>query len=188
MTHSMIAACGVLVAGTLTLSAQAPTPAPQTPRPSQTTPARTDDKTMTVTGCLKPADASQTAPAPSASPSTTAPASRFMLTNVEPDGGTPGSSSSASAAKPAKPAPEDSPAAGTMSGAGKQYVLVPDAGVNLAAHLNHKIRITGKLSDKADTKTTAPAETRTGATATTPATIAVSAVTMVSASCTPATN
>ena len=89
MTHSMIAACGVLVAGTLTLSAQAPTPAPQTPRPSQTTPARTDDKTMTVTGCLKPADASQTAPAPSASPSTTAPASRFLLTNVEPDGGTP---------------------------------------------------------------------------------------------------
>jgi hypothetical protein len=186
MTHSMIAACGVLVAGTLTLSAQAPAPAPQTPRPSPTTPARTDDRTMTVTGCLKPADASQTAPAPSASPSTSAPASRFLLTNVEADGGSPGGSSSASAAKPSKPAPEDSPAAGTMSGAaGKQYVLVPDAGVNLAAHLNHKIRITGKLADKADTKT-APAETRAGAT--TSAAIAVSAVTMVSASCTPATD
>ena len=98
------------------------------------------------------------------------------------------SSASTPAAKPSKPAPEESPAAGTMTGAGKQYVLVPDAGVNLAAHLNHKIRITGKLSDKGDTKTTAPAETRAGATATTPATIAVSAVTMVSASCTPATN
>ena len=187
MTHPMIAACGVLVAGTLTLSAQAPAPAPQTPRPSQNTPARTDDKTMTVTGCLKPADASQAAPAPSATPSPAAPASRFMLTNVEPDTGSPAGGSTA-AAKPAKPAPEESPAAGTMTNAaGKQYTLVPDAGVNLAPHLNHKVRITGKLSDKAETKTVAPAEPRASA-MTAPATIAVSAVTMVSATCTPATN
>ena len=186
MTHPMIAACGVLVAGTLTLSAQAPAPAPQTPRPSPNTPARTDDKTMTVTGCLKPADASQTAPAPSATPSTTAPASRFMLTNVEADTGS-AAGGSTSTAKPSRPAPEESPAAGTMTSAGNRYILMPDAGVNLAAHVNHKVRITGTLSDKADTKTAAPAEPRAGA-MTTPATIAVSAVTMVSATCTPATN
>jgi hypothetical protein len=205
MKHAIIAACGALtVAGTLTLAAQTP---PQAPRPAPSTPTRTDDKTMTVVGCLKAWDATAGAPATGAAttPGTTAgaPPSRFVLTNVEPD------------AKDAKATTPSAP--GTTTGAAamstKQYVLTADTGVNLAAHLNHKVRITGKASTMAEhsaagaTATTprpsdpsrpgempAPAPADPGRTA--PAhdmakaftTVSVSSVTMISATCTGATN
>ena len=94
----------------------------------------------------------------------------------------------------------------------KQYVLTADAGVNLAAHLNHQVRITGKSSTMAEhsaagaTTTPRPSDPSRPGEMPTPApadpgrtapahgmakaftTVAVSSVTMISASCTGATN
>ena len=209
MKHAIFAAVGALtVAGTVTLAAQTPqTPQrPQTPTPSPTTPARTDDKTITATGCLKAWDASMDAgrpgstTAPGSTTPSTAAAQRFVLSDVEPDtkgtmGSTPGSTGSTAGSTASQPG---------AKATGKQYVLVAD-GVNLTPHLNHKVRVTGKVTEMADHSasghTTTPAPTpdpsRPGETPRTGdrmamdkawSTIAVSSVTMVSATCTGATN
>jgi hypothetical protein len=143
MKHSLFAAIGaVAVAGTLTLSAQTPTPPtsrPQTPAPSPSTPSRTDDKTMTLTGCLKAQDASMDAGRPTSAPSSgAAAAGKFVLTTVE---GNSMGTSKPDATKPGSTMP------GASSAGGKQYALTAGAGVNLAAHVNHQVRVTGTLSD-----------------------------------------
>jgi len=208
MNHSLFAAFGALaVAGSLTLSAQTPTtpaPRPQTPTtPSPSTPARTDDKTMTVTGCLKAGDA---ATADGATSRGTASGATFRLTNVVDDAT---STNRPSAATPGAA----TPGAMSTSPAGKQYVLTADSGVNLSAHVNHQVRVTGKMSETADrsrettstpaapgARPTDPAEpgstVRPGETPTArdhmtmdkaSSTIAVSSVTMISSSCPGAT-
>jgi hypothetical protein len=193
--HAIIAACGAIaVAGTMTLSAQTQ-PRP-TPRPAPSTPSRTDEKTTTVTGCLKAWDAAAGAPATDAT-APAAPAQRFVLTNIEPN----------PMSAPSEGAPARAGGAGTMGT--KQYVLTADTGVNLAAHLNHKVRVTGKAithTEHSAAETTRPPETtRPGEVpvprpadpgrtidrtdmATAWTTLAVSSVTMVSATCAGATN
>ena len=73
MTHTFYAALGALaIAGSSTLSAQTAVPSavrPQTAKPSASTPSRTVDKTMTVTGCLKAQDASDAGRPNSTTPS-----------------------------------------------------------------------------------------------------------------------
>jgi hypothetical protein len=189
MTHSLSGALGALaVAGTLTLSAQTPTPSaprPQTPSPSPSTSSRSHDKTLTLTGCLKAQDADPGRPNSTASG--TATASKFVLTNVQGD--------SMAMVKPGATTP------GTKTRTA--IALTADAGVDLAAHVNHQVRVTGKHTemtpaDPAATpgdplkpdSTASPGETpptgnRTGPDRT--STLAVSSVTMISSSCTAAT-
>lgn len=217
MKHAIIAACGaVTVAGTIALSAQTPpTPArPQTPQPSQSTPSRTDDRTTTLTGCLKAWDATMSGPSagavtPGATAGSTpaAPGGKFVLTNVRPDSGGTAASGSATTS-----APTTMPSAG--NGDTKQYVLTADSGVNLAAHNNHQVRVTGKVEAMADHSamdnakpgaTARPGEMTPGSSAgaTTDQTrtstdrnnmgkawptMTVSSVTMISATCTNPTN
>lgn len=210
MRHPIIAACGAFtIAGTLSLSAQVP-PRPQTPQPSKSTPTRTDERTMTVAGCLKAWDASMSGPStatstPGAASGSSAPAmaGKFVLTNVQTDA----AGTSGTAAKP------ETGAAGATTGdtkdSGKQYVLTADSGVNLQAHLNHQVRVTGKVTATPDTsagdarrgESTRPGETTTPGETPDPTrpttgrddmgkawpTMAVSSVTMVSATCTGAT-
>ena len=145
MNHSFITALGaVAVAGTLTLSAQTPTPPaprPQTPTPSPSTSTRADDKTITLTGCLKSQDSSTDAARPASTPSS-GPAAKFVLTNIEgPSTGT---------TKPDATTPSATTPNSTSNVSGKQYALTADAGVNLAAHVNHQVRVTGKLSGMDD--------------------------------------
>jgi hypothetical protein len=192
MHHSLFAALGAIaVAGTMTLAAQTPTPPtprPQTPTPSPSTPSRTDDKTMTLTGCLKSADgaadSSRTTPGtPSGAASATA--TKFVLTDIETDsmGSSPSTTPSTTGTTPGTTGTTMSKA-----NAGKQYTLTADAGVNLAAHLNHKVRVTGKISDMPapSGSTTRPGETSPSADRTSMdkgQTLAVSSVTMISGSC-----
>ena len=200
MKHSLFAAFGaVAVAGTLTLSAQTPTPAaprPQTPTPSPSTSARADDKTITLTGCLKAQDASMDAARPAGTPSSApATSAKFVLTNVE--------GTSMGTTKPDATTPGSTMPSATSSASAKQYALTADAGVNLAAHVNHQVRVTGKISGMDDhsmahadpaakpgdpAKPSRPAEPspsgdRMGMDKPS-ATLAVSAVTMISNSCT----
>lgn len=105
---------------------------PSLPRPtppaSPGTTRQSDPPTVTVTGCLKAWDASLTPPA--GTPAGAA-AGRFLLTNLEP---TP----------PAPTAPgkviDDPPPPNT------QYVVTAEPDVNLAAHVNHKVRIEGRVA------------------------------------------
>ncbi len=191
MNHPLFAALGAIAgSGTMTLTAQTPAPSPprpQTPSPSST-PSRTDDKTITVTGCLKAGDgsmdSSRTTPNPSASATST-----FVLTDIDDS-----SSNTAGSGTTA----ERTPGRSGTSMAGKQYALKADTAVNLSAHVGHKVRVTGKLDDMGDrmreTATADPAArpadpARPGSTGARDAmgptqTLTVSTVTMISPACT----
>ena len=187
MTHAIFATCGALVvAGGLALSAQTPTqPRPQTPAGSPSTPSPTDDRTVTAAGCLKAWEATTggAAAAPPAA-SATSPVAKYVLTNVEEEA--------------TSTRGETKPSTSTMT---KQYILVPESGVNLAAHLNHKVRVTGKVSPTMEhsaapiTRPSDPAKPdqtpRTGMDRTGMdkgwSTLTVSSLTMVSATCPSAT-
>jgi hypothetical protein len=145
-------------------------------------PTRAEEKTLTVTGCLKTWDAAMSptgaASSGASTPSASTPvATRFVLTNVESDM-TSGS------------------AAGSAVAVASQYAVTADASVNLSTHVNHKVRITGKATPPAPA--TAPSSsTATGTRPTDPertgdrmaampkpmATLAATSLTMVSASC-----
>jgi hypothetical protein len=183
MTRTMLAACAIgAFAASTTIGAQ--TPPPPKPQPSTPPMASQDKDTVTLTGCLKAWDSSVAGTGTSTTPSTTGTtaASKFMLTNVEPD--------AASATKPA---------------AAQYYaVMAESSAVNLSAHLNHKVRVTGKKT-AAHTSTTRPDPAKPGEPKPDPSkpsagiisgdaahkelgTVTVSSVTMISSTCPSATN
>lgn len=144
MTRTLTLAGAIALAASAMVSAQtAPLPMPRPKAPaSPGTTRQADPAPITVTGCLKPWDASTT-PAQGLGAGA---AGRFLLTDVEAN--TPGTATPGMAA-PVAPAPKT------------QYVVTADAGVNLNAHLNHKVRITGMVA-KSDASAPAepPAESR----------------------------
>ncbi len=185
MKDAILAACGALfVAGTVALSAQTPArPATPSPATQPVAPTRAEEKTVTVTGCLKTLDAAMSptgaAPSSASTPSAgTSVATRYVLTNVESDM-TSGSSS------------------GSAAAVATQYAVTADStSVNLSPHVNHKVRITGKATPASPTA--APSSsTATGTRPTDPertgdrmaampkpmATLAATSLTMVSATC-----
>lgn len=202
MKYSFFAACGVVtLASTMTLSAQTPatpTTRPQTPAPTQPA-ARTDQNTVTVTGCLKgwdstmgtaPADAMAKPGDPMAKPgdpmaksgTTPTAGTRYMLTATD-------------ASKPATPSATTTPS--TTPGAQahpqpSQYIVTAGSGVNLAAHVNHQVRVTGTvaaghaMTDKPAAPATRPGDPKasTGMTGDKAwGTLTATSVTMVSATC-----
>ena len=180
MRTTMLTACAMLVAG-LAVSAQTPQTPPQSSTPSTSAPRSTDAAgPMPVTGCLAAWDGkSMTGRADSASPSGSPGAAvsttgtTYMLTNVH------GSGSSSS------------------SGAASSFLLTGDSSVNLSAHLNHKVQITGAVDKGAENSSATPSQTTPPSDAATasadsrahdmgamkPATLRVTSVTMVSATC-----
>lgn len=157
MRHAIFAACGAFtLAGTMTLVAQTP---PQAPRPSSPTPTPTrtdtDDRTITVTGCLKAWDSTMTGPATGAATpgaangsGSAAMAGKFVLTNVQ---GNAARMPGDTAAKPDSTTATGAAHTGdAKSDDTKQYVLTADSGVNLKAHVNHQVRVTGKTTAMAD--------------------------------------
>jgi hypothetical protein len=133
MRSNILAACGVLVVAGLTVSAQTPQTQPQPSTPS-TPKTRSMDAagSVTVTGCLAAWDGKATAgPADSASSSSSASAkgastagTKYVLTHVQEGSG---ASTSGSSSVPAT------------------YLLKADSSVDLNAHLNHKVQITGSV-------------------------------------------
>lgn len=144
MNYSILAACGaVTLASAMTLSAQTPAPPATRPQPpAPTPPAMTDQSSVTVTGCLKTWDATMGDGAaqpmakpgdPMAKPDAPMASTRWLLTNVQADkatGQTPSQTPSAGAA-------------GAATSQASQYVVMAGTGVNLSAHVNHQVRITG---------------------------------------------
>jgi hypothetical protein len=193
MKYTSLAACGALtLAATLTASAQAPvqppTTRPQPPAPTQ--PAATVTHPITVTGCLTPWDnAIGKAPVdPAVTPGSTPMAGTRYVLMVE-------------AEKPAAPAgtppaatPPATPPAATAPPAHPQiskFVVSAAPGVDLAAHVNHKVRVTGTVETAKEPPTTPAATGRPGDPAPAAkvaseqdwAPLTATAVTMVSATC-----
>ena len=162
-TNIFATACGVALAA-FTVSAQTPQAPPTQPTtPSAAARPASDDKpTVTVTGCLM----SDSRASSSASPTDNSrAAAKYILTNVQDTG---------------------APAASTPSaGAGKSYVLKSDAGVDLSAHVNHKVQITGSLDKSAHSSgnpSSATASEKAQDSMNTPM-LKVSNLTMVSSTC-----
>ena len=132
----------------------AQTPPPTTSGASSTT----SPPTITVTGCVTP-DTMAT-PSTDSSP-------RFVLTSIDPQGGA-GNPSASTAAQPRS----------TLTG----YALKPAADVNLGAHLNHKVQITGTL-DTATTSSATSAQPSSPNTSSAMPALRVTSVKMVSSTC-----
>lgn len=142
MKNTIAAACGAWAIAGICVVAQTPAgqSSPSTP-PGQT--ARSaEGSSITVTGCLRPwtaaADRGAT-PSPAAADRGSDSAGKFILSNVDANS-----------------------AAGVTHAS---YVLKADASVDLAAHLNHKVEITGTLtppahsaSDKSSSSAASPGQ------------------------------
>jgi len=152
MNNALFAACGTLVlAGTMTLSAQTPAPTPAPPGwPQATVPAEPAPKPasgpMTMTGCLKTSDSAMGAPPAGAMakpgavmPGATVPGTHYMLADAAMDRPLFGGSAPAGAGAPAPAHPMTT-----------HYMLMAGAGVDLAAHVNHQVRITGIVAEAHD--------------------------------------
>ncbi len=165
MKKHFLAACSIVAMSGLGLAAQQPQPqpAPQTPPTEQTPPSQPAQRppdpspsptsqppatrstsaasdmaktATTVTGCLKTWDSRTMAPATgagsgagsaastaSAAPSSTGASAQYVLTNIERTG------------------------ANARSGASSFLLKTSDTGVSFSQHLNHKVEVTGTLSD-----------------------------------------
>jgi hypothetical protein len=159
MKKSILAMCSAVALSGVGLAAQQPSPTtpptqqtpptqpaqrppdpstPTTQPPTTSSQGRSDmaKTSMTVTGCLKTWDSRTMAPATgagsgagsAASPTSSTPASpgasaQYVLTNVE-------------------------GATGASRAAGSQFMLkTSDSSVSFSQHLNHKVQVTGTLSD-----------------------------------------
>ena len=115
------------------------TPSPQTPATRESSPMSEMARTATtVTGCLKTWDSRTMAPATGsgsgagsaaaqvgAAPSSTGASSQYVLTNIERS------------------------AAASRQGASTFLLKTSDSSVSFSQHLNHKVELTGTLSDSA---------------------------------------
>lgn len=142
MNNALVAACGALaLASTMTLSAQTPPPTPAQPVwPNATAPAQPEHKpapgTMTMAGCLKVSD-STVAAAPAGA--------RYVLANAameRPLFGGPMGTPTSGAPAPGAPGAAAPPAHPMAT----QYMVVAGSGVDLTAHVNHQVRITGTVA------------------------------------------
>lgn len=192
-------------------SPQQPTQSPQTrPQPDRPQPDRSrmgemaNAGAMTVTGCLKTWDASMkdssgTADPNAATGSSKGPASatpRYVLTDVTPDG------MQKDSAPPSAQSSQQSPYGPSSKASGAQaqtLALMADGGqVDFSKHLNHKVQLTGKLDAKDQSSRGAPQASSTGTSGSTgtatagrsaqamPMTVptfTVSALKMISSSC-----
>jgi hypothetical protein len=165
MKRQFLAACSIVAMSGFGLSAQQPQPqpAPQTPPTQQTPPSQPAQRppdpspsptsqppdtrstspssemaktATTVTGCLKTWDSRTMAPATGAgsgagsaaspvgsAPSSTGASGQFVLTNIERTG------------------------AAARGGASSFLLKTSDSGVSFSQHLNHRVEVTGTLSD-----------------------------------------
>jgi hypothetical protein len=140
MRNTIVAACGAWAIAGICVAAQTPSSQSSPTTPPGHAARSAEGSVITVTGCLKPwtaaADRGATPSAAGAERAADS-AGKFMLSDVTANS-----------------------AAGVTHAS---YMLKADASVNLAAHLNHKVEITGTLtppahssSDKSSTSATSP--------------------------------
>jgi hypothetical protein len=160
-----------------------PTP-PRQPAPGGMTGSAGQESTVTLTGCLQ-RDTASTAGQATAAQATSA-ASMFKLTNAKP-----ATSAAATAGSTASSTgPSSAQRGGTALPTASEYRLMAMGNVNLAPHANHQMTVTGTVVPAAPAAAGASAQPSAGAPTTAAAAamtpmLHVTAVTMVSATCTP---
>jgi hypothetical protein len=196
MRRTILAACTAITIAGLTLAAQTPpTPRPTQPQPPAAGASSSDTTTLTLTGCLKAWNTStmgRTGSAPtdpqSGAPSLASGNPEYVLTDIEDSTRKSGATGGAATATPPMVRPGISH---------DMYLLkAKDSTVNLAQHLNHKIQVTGNVSADSTLKSPAtatpppstpeagaPTPRDTSSAAGRPATLTVSSLTMISATC-----
>ena len=175
MTRQVLATCGAMAIAGLAVSAQSPQPStaqPPSTQPAASARASDSDKLLTVTGCV--ARAGSTSPTSSAGAAGST--DGFILTNAQ--------LGSKAKSSPDSPAATTPPAASTgpRSTASSYTLKAQGAGVDLSAHLNHKVTVTGTLDSMASSSAGTPSATDARPAAAMP-TLNVTSLTMVSSSC-----
>ncbi len=181
MTKHVCTVCGAIAIAGMTAMAQTPqpsTPSQPSTQPSSSQPAaQSDTRTVTFTGCLARGSAGSTTAASGSS-------SQFVLNNAQ------------AVSKASTPSSAPAASSAASSAAASSYILkAQGAGVDLSQHVNHKIQVTGTLDSmstpRTGSSTSPPSSTdpsrpsdqsSTQGQAATP-TLNVTAVTMVSSSC-----
>lgn len=144
MKSQLIAAGGALTLAVAAVSAQ-----PQDRTPS-TTAATNPARTVTVAGCLKPAGDSMSGTSrPGGTSGATGTDARYRLEDAEMKGGGAmgGSTSPGAPTAPGTPGTSTTGRTGMAADATDTYMVRASTTVNLAAHVNQKVEITGTLSD-----------------------------------------
>jgi hypothetical protein len=174
MKKHILAVCSVVAISGISLGAQQPPPQPQplpqtppteqTP-PAQPTPRPTDPATQPTEPSSRPADPATRQSSPMSDMARTATTvtgclktwdSRTMAPATGSGSGA-GSASSAVATKPATPGASaqfvlsniERSGAAARSGASSYLLKTSDSSVSFSQHLNHKVEVTGTLSDAA---------------------------------------
>ena len=176
MTRQVLATCGAMAIAGLTVTAQSPQPStaqPPSTQPAAAARASDSDKLLTITGCV--ARAGSTSPTASAG---AASSGGFILTNAQ--------AGSKAMSSPESPSATTPPGASTApkSTASSYTLKAQGMGVDLSAHVNHKVTVTGTLdsSSAATSPSSSPSATEARPAAAMP-TLNVTSVTMVSSSC-----
>ena len=138
MTRTIPAVCvGLTLAGLSMAAAQNPA--------TQSGSSQARGSSVTLTGCVKPWDGATTMPGGSSTSSRSSMGGpMYALTDVERSSASAtGSAGSTSSTSPGSTSP------GAMSGAMQSTYLLhsTDSSVNLSQHVNHKVAITGMVSD-----------------------------------------
>ena len=154
MTRFVGSTCSAIALAALAVAAQVPTPAPAQPPVAS---AVRQGKSVTLTGCVRPAEArmdrgGSTLTSPTLE-NARSPVQTYMLAHVT--GQTPGDMPSAS------------------------YALVTEANVDLAAHLNHRVEATGTISEVLERAGSTPA----GSAPVAPPTMHVTAMKLIAGTC-----
>ena len=189
MRRTILAACVALAFAGLSVAAQTPQPTrPSQPRTSAATTPAPDITTMTLTGCLKPWSGPMVGAATPTIPDGGRPVMsdpQYVLTDLDDSARKPGGTAET-------PVPK-TPAAHDM------YLLkAKDSTINLSQHVNHRVQVTGTVSSDSSSRgpstssaspsvptpeSGAPTLRDTVSAAGRPATLTVSSITMISATC-----
>lgn len=157
----------VIFAGAIAAGAQEPTTS------TSTSQQRSD--TITATGCLQEGSAAAGSAA-SSTPSAT-PSGAFMLTNAKKTEASPSSSSTSTAGT------TSSSATGTSGSATGTTYLLDGSAVDLKAHVNHQIQVTGKLEASSSSTTSTTGAASSSSSAMSMQKIKVDSVKMVASTC-----
>jgi hypothetical protein len=165
MARTFVATCAAAALGVaLTASAQPPQPQPSQPTPPAQA-AATLDREVKLSGCLKAGTETGT----------------FELATGKKDKMTRGSADAATPAQPPASTASQAPAQDAMAkAAAKNVKLMAAPGVELAAHLNHQIEVAGAWDPSAAATASGDAKAAK--------TFNVTAVKMISATCTSGTS
>lgn len=166
MTRTIPAVCIGLALASLSVAAQNQTPTPTAPNNASSQARGTH---VTLTGCVKPWDASMAMPGSgtaSNAPGRTPADAMYALTDVERSSSPTGASPNATMPGATSPGSASPGSMGDAMMRSTYLLKSTDASTNLSQHVNHKVAVTGTVTDSANAYTTMPGSSSSGSAST----------------------